>query len=253
MEFIKKYWWCFIIALIVVPIALNFILLVPAVTPIVGDNQTWLSFIGTLIGALASFAMIFFTAKTLEQNNQQLKEMKRQWEEDHRPHLYGRIVAYKHMYFYQIYNAGSKDAYNVSLKINSEFACQIPEDYKYIFDEMQQFPFFIQAGRPKNFILGKCSDIDNDWKDMDFSIEVTGTYNTIYQFHNTIPIKEFVNKHHAVILTPTEDALETIASGLVKPNTIPKHKDIQFSVESIAKSLETIVKNQYANGTEQDK
>lgn len=82
MEIIKKYWWCFIIALIVVPIALNFILLIPAFTPIVGDNQTWLSFIGTLIGALASFAMILFTAKTLEQNNQQLKEMRRQWDEE---------------------------------------------------------------------------------------------------------------------------------------------------------------------------
>ena len=253
MEIIKKYWWCFIIALIVVPIVLNFILLIPAFTPIVGDNQTWLSFIGTLIGALASFAMIFFTAKTLEQNKNQLEELKRQWEEDHRPHLYGRIVAYKHFYFYQIYNAGSMDAYNVSLKINSDFESQIPEDYKYIFKEMQDFPFFIQSGKPKNFILGKCSDIDKNWKDMDFNIEVSGTYNNIFSFHNVIPIKEFVNKHHAVILSPIEDALETIALGLVKPNTIPKHKDIQYSVESIAKSLETLVNNLSKDGTEQDK
>ena len=252
MEIIKKYWWCFIIALLVVPISLNFILLIPAFTPIVGDSQTWLSFIGSLIGALASFAMIFFTAKTLEQNNQQLNEMRRQWEEDHRPHLYGRIAAYKHMYFYQIYNAGSIDAYNVSLKINNEFSNQIPEEFKYIFKEMQDFPFFIQSGKSKNFILGKCSDIDNDWKDKDFNIEVFGTYNNHFEYHNTIPIKEFVNKHHAVILTPTEDALETIALGLVKPNTLPKHKDIQFSIESIAKSLEIIVKNM-SNGTEQDK
>ena len=253
MEIIKKYWWCFIIALIVVPIVLNFILLIPAFTPIVGDNQTWLSFIGTLIGALASFAMIFFTAKTLEQNKNQLEELKRQWEEDHRPHLYGRIVAYKHFYFYQIYNAGSMDAYNVSLKINSDFESQIPEDYKYIFKEMQDFPFFIQSGKPKNFILGKCSDIDKNWKDMDFNIEVSGTYNNIFSFHNVIPIKEFVNKHHAVILSPIEDALETIALGLVKPNTIPKQKDIQYSVESIAKSLETLVNNLSKDGTEQDK
>ena len=87
MEIIKKYWWCFMVALIGVPIALNFVLLIPAFTPIVGDNQVWLSFIGTLIGALASFAMVFFTAKTLEQNNQQLKEMKRQWDEEHMPYV----------------------------------------------------------------------------------------------------------------------------------------------------------------------
>lgn len=253
MEFLRKYWWCFILALFVVPIALNFILLIPAFTPIVGNNQTWLSFIGTLIGSLASFAMIFFTAKTLEQNKNQLDELKRQWDENHRPHLYGRIVAYKHFYFYQIYNAGSMDAYNVSLKINSDFESKIPEDHKYIFKEMQDFPFFIQSGKPKNFILGKCSDINKNWKDMDFNIEVSGTYNNLFSFHNIIPIKEFVNKHHAVILSPIEDALETIALGLVKPNTIPKHKDIQFSVESIAKSLKILVNNLSKDGTEQDK
>lgn len=63
MEILKKYWWCFLVALIAVPIGLNFILLIPAFTPIVGDNQIWLSFIGTLIGALASFVMIFLRQK----------------------------------------------------------------------------------------------------------------------------------------------------------------------------------------------
>lgn len=251
MKLLKKYWWCFLIALIAVPIGLNFILLIPAFTPIVGDNQVWLSFIGTLIGALASFVMIFFTAKTLEQNKEQLDELKRQWEEDHRPHLYGRIVAYKHSYFYQIYNAGSVDAYNVTLKINNEFTSQISDDLKYIFKEMQGYPFFIQAGKPKNFFFGQCSCIDKNWKDMDFNIEVSGTYNNIFEFNNVIPIKEFINKHHAVILTPTEDALETLALGLVKPNTNPKHQDIQYSIESISKSLEILV-NKLSDGTEQN-
>ena len=254
MEWIKKYWFWFIIiiGIVVIAILLNFILIIPAFTPIVGDNRDWLIFFATIIGASASFAMVFFTAKTLRQNEAQLKEMKRQWEADHRPHLYGRIIPYKHFYFYQIYNAGNLDAYNVSLAINDDFSKNIPEEYKYIFDEMQKFPFFVQAGKTKNFIIGKCSDIDNDWKDLDFIIDIKGKYNNIFEYHNEIPIKEFVNKHHAVVLTPTEDALETIALGLVKPNTIPKHKDIQYSIESIAKSLEILV-NHTINGTEQDK
>lgn len=87
MDYIRKYWWYFVIGFIIVPIILNVILLIPAFTPIVGDNTVWLSFFGSLIGALASFVMIFFTAKTLEQNKQQLEELRRQWNEEHLPYL----------------------------------------------------------------------------------------------------------------------------------------------------------------------
>lgn len=134
MEFIKKYWWCFIIALIVVPIALNFILLVPAVTPIVGDNQTWLSFIGTLIGALASFAMIFFTAKTLEQNREQLDELKRQWKEEHTPCLSCQLIPYSDHFLIQVINTSCVSAHNVSLTVNSTVQRKI-----YLFDELCSF------------------------------------------------------------------------------------------------------------------
>ncbi|MDE6304656.1 MAG: DUF4231 domain-containing protein [Paramuribaculum sp.] len=119
MEFIRKYWWCFIIALIVVPIALNFILLIPAFTPIVGDNQTWLSFIGTLIGALASFVMIFFTAKTLKQNEEQLNELKRQWKEEHTPYLSCQLIAKSDKFLLRVLNSSNVTANSVKIIIES--------------------------------------------------------------------------------------------------------------------------------------
>lgn len=134
MEIIKKYWWCFIIALIVVPIALNFILLIPAFTPIVGNNQTWLSFIGTLIGALASFAMIFFTAKTLEQNREQLDELKRQWEEEHIPSLSSQLIPYDDHFMLQILNTSNVTAYDVSLKLSTTIQRKI-----LLFDDLCSF------------------------------------------------------------------------------------------------------------------
>jgi len=73
MEILKKYWWCFLLALIVVPIILNFVLLIPAFTDIVGNNTTWLNFFGSLIGALASFVMIFLRLKLLNRINYNLK------------------------------------------------------------------------------------------------------------------------------------------------------------------------------------
>lgn len=142
MEFIRKYWWCFIIALIVVPIALNFILLIPAFTPIVGDNQIWLSFIGTLIGALASFAMIFFTAKTLEQNEKQLTELKRQWKEEHTPYLSCQLIAKSDKFLLRVLNSSNVTANRV--KINIDSVLFNPKDsgkayIPYNFDNLKNF------------------------------------------------------------------------------------------------------------------
>lgn len=134
MEFIKKYWWCFIIALVLVPIALNFILLIPAFTPIVGNNQTWLSFFGALIGALASFAMIFFTAKTLEQNREQLDELKRQWKEEHTPSLSCQLIPYDDHFMLQILNTSNVTAYDLSIRLSTTIQLKI-----FLFDELCSF------------------------------------------------------------------------------------------------------------------
>lgn len=142
MDIIKKYWWCFIIALIIVPIALNFILLIPAFTPIVGDNQTWLSFIGTLIGALTSFVMIFFTAKTLEQNEKQLNELKRQWKEEHTPYLSCQLIPKSDKFLLRILNSSNTTADRVKLNINSNlYKPKDPNDalILYNFDKLKDF------------------------------------------------------------------------------------------------------------------
>ncbi len=142
MDILKKYWWCFIIALIIVPVALNFILLIPAFTPIVGDNQTWLSFIGSLIGALASFAMIFFTAKTLEQNREQLDELKRQWKEEHTPYLSCQLVAKSDKFLLRIINSSNTTADRVKLDIDTHlYNPKEPNDAltPYNFDKLKDF------------------------------------------------------------------------------------------------------------------
>ena len=135
MDIIKKYWWCFLLALIVVPISLNFILLIPAFKPVVGDNANWLSFLGTLIGALASFAMIFFTAKTLEQNENQLNELKRQWEEEHSPYLSCQLIASDNHFKLRILNSASVVADRVSISISNNL-----EDHNILrFDKLADF------------------------------------------------------------------------------------------------------------------
>ncbi|MBO5061109.1 MAG: hypothetical protein J6C31_00555 [Prevotella sp.] len=254
MNFLKKYWWRFIIAVIVIPVITNFILLIPTFTPIVGDNTSWLSFFGSFIGAIASFVMIFFTTKTLEQNEKQLNELRRQWNETNRPRLYGRISCYQHAFYLEIYNAGSQDANCVEVKINADFYNNIQAEFKYIYDSMVEAPFYVKAGHSVNFFIGVCREINDLWKNLSFNIEITGTYNNQFPLNISLPIKHFINKNYMVVRTPMEKALEDISEGLVRPHLVSKPKAIQIYIRSIAESLEKIT--QYIaskNGTEQDK
>lgn len=142
MDIIKKYWWCFLLALIVIPICLNFILLIPAFTPVVGDNAKWLSFLGSFIGSLASFAMIFFTAKTLEQNEDQLNELKRQWKEEHTPYLSCQLIAKSDKFLLRILNSSNTTAEKVILNIDSNLFSPKDANNAYIpyhFNELKDF------------------------------------------------------------------------------------------------------------------
>ena len=54
----RKYWWVFFI-IILAPIILNFILQIPALTTIVGNDVDWLSFWGGYLGAVLSSLVAF--------------------------------------------------------------------------------------------------------------------------------------------------------------------------------------------------
>lgn len=62
-----------IIAIILIPIAINFLLLIHSFTPIVGDNKNWLSFfsgyLGAVIGAGISLFVMFKTFQNTKREN----------------------------------------------------------------------------------------------------------------------------------------------------------------------------------------
>ena len=78
--------WAVVVALgvIVFPLLLNWLLLRDAIAPVVGDSVTWLTFWPVYLSAIASFGMIYFTYRSLQENRKQLEEIKRQREEDER-------------------------------------------------------------------------------------------------------------------------------------------------------------------------
>ena len=74
---LKKYWWVLIVA-IVAPIILNFVLLCPAITPIVGNNVEWLSFWGGYLGAIISSSISFIILAIQYKQNHNENETNRQ-------------------------------------------------------------------------------------------------------------------------------------------------------------------------------
>ena len=61
---------------------------------VAGKPETWIAFWPSYLSAIASFGMIALTAiallfnnETLRNNKEQLDEMKRQWEEEHKPNV----------------------------------------------------------------------------------------------------------------------------------------------------------------------
>lgn len=82
------HWILFILFwLLVFPYILNKLILIDSYWNIVGGPKEWLVFWPSYLSALASAVMIAYTAMTLKNNKEQLDELKRQWDEEHKPNV----------------------------------------------------------------------------------------------------------------------------------------------------------------------
>lgn len=102
-----------IIVILAFPILLNYLILQPAHFPVVGEPVNWLMFWPTYIGAFASIGMILFTYKTLKHNKEQLNEIKRQWEEEHKPEIVAYLVGHNNYFYLCVKNISKSSAKNI--------------------------------------------------------------------------------------------------------------------------------------------
>jgi len=73
--FLKEYWWAILIRL-GAPVLLNFIIFIPAFSPIVGGSPDWLSFYGSYIGlVIASLITLYVLYKQLQHNHEDNKKL----------------------------------------------------------------------------------------------------------------------------------------------------------------------------------
>lgn len=75
--FLKEYWWVILIRL-GAPVLLNFIIFIPAFSPIVGGSSDWLSFYGSYIGlVIASLITLYVLYKQLQHNHEDNEKTRR--------------------------------------------------------------------------------------------------------------------------------------------------------------------------------
>lgn len=97
MELIKKYWWV-ILVIMSLPIMLNFILIIPAFTKVVGNDAEWLSFwsgyLGAIISSIAAFVILYVQRRDNELQNTQ-NRVENQKENENNRHLQLNILRYQ--------------------------------------------------------------------------------------------------------------------------------------------------------------
>ncbi len=223
---------------ILFPFILNWILLKEAVVPVVGDGTTWLAFWPVYLSSIASFGMIFFTYRSLQQNIKQNEELRMLRIEDERARLAFSIIVYQTSFMLKIRNVGKSDVYNAVINFNEDFLNELMnEKYEEAFRQLSS-PFFIEAGTSRHLFIGFCQDVNDAWKNKKVVIKMTGKYNDYYSINEEIDMSLFLNKTFMLVQGDLETTMSCIKKGLIVQNSL--HKPIQQSMEMIAKSISNI-------------
>lgn len=177
---LEKYWWIlFIIVIILIPIVLNCVIKIPAQFEFVGKDTDWLDFWVSYISAIASFAMVFITWFTLKQNQEQITELKRQWNELNTPKVYCSFEKDKEFLLLVLSNPTSIVATNVhvSIKTSGITETKMFNEYTAL---LKNTIFTISPLQKKYINLYIPAYIEGDYKEkyMDVTVEIDNRKDT---------------------------------------------------------------------------
>ena len=220
------------------PFALNWLLLRKAIVPVVGDGATWLSFWPVYLSAIASFGMIFFTYRSLQQNKMQIEELRLQREEDERARLVFSVVVYQTAFMLKISNMGKRNVFNAIINFNEDFLSELIEKrFQKGFRQMSN-PFFVEVGASKYLYIGHCPDVNTAWKDKHVVIKIKGSYNNTYDIDEELDMNWFLDRSFIVVQGDLETTMSYMKKGLIVQND--SYMPVQKSLDIIAKSIRNV-------------
>ena len=226
------------------PFFLNWIIQKDAFSPIVGDRAMWLSFWPVYLSAIASFGMIYFTYRSLQQNKKQLEEMRLQREEEERARLVFSVIVYEHAFMLKISNIGKRNVYDATIMFNEEFLNDLLEDrFQEGYRQLSK-SFFVEARTSRYLYIGWCQDINDAWKNKHVVIKMKGSYNGVYTIDEELNMNMFLDKTFIVVQGDLETTAGHIKKGLIVQNNsyMPVQKSLDYIAKSI-KNVETSLKN----------
>ena len=227
-----------VFACAIFPFFLYWVLNLKVLVPVVGDSTIWLSFWPGYLSAIASFGMIYFTYRSLQQNKKQLEEMKAQREEEERARLVFSVIVYQTAFMLKISNIGKRNVYNAVIHFNEEFLNELIEErFQKSYRQLSK-PFFVEAGSSKYLYIGFCADVNAAWKNKNVVIRMKGLYNDRYKIDEELCMSMFLDKTFMVVKGDLETTMGYIKKGLVVQND--SYMPIQKSLNQIAKSIKNI-------------
>ena len=220
-EWLKKYWsiLAMVVFLLVLPLLINLCYRLESDCSELHAPSAWATFWATYLAAIASFAMVFITWLTLkknkeqndailQQNKDQLNEMKRQWENEHRPYL--EVYQLKDNIYtnerriIEFVNLGLSTATNIKFSIDKAAISQLSDSGKEIvksfgnWDIFSLFPretriFTLHEQKNGNYYIGGRSVSKSDFylfvkyiNDNHGQIKISGMYNNKYHFDSVL-------------------------------------------------------------------
>jgi len=87
-----------------------------------GQNKATADFIlfwANILTAAVSLSMVIVTAKSVELNENQLNELKRQWEEEHKPYLSCHLIVHRNIFRLCVTNSSNVVAKDVHVSIDN--------------------------------------------------------------------------------------------------------------------------------------
>lgn len=215
----RDLWILFVIFVILIPIGINIIvgMKTPFNFPIVGASKDWLMFWATYSSAVASFMMVWYTSKTLKQNDKQLEVIKKQWEAEHTPEIFASLIRSKDKGFIRIMNVSNISIKNLKIEITQD-----PDEI--IRTSMVNYDQFKANIRNSTFAIEPHGKID---------IEFIPRLYLDEKYTGTITLKFSFNEgYENVVVIPFEQML-LVDSEIV-------HNDYRNHLEEISSSLKTL-------------
>lgn len=199
-NFFKKYWWIvFSAVIILIPIALNWFIRMPAHFKFVGNDTDWLMFWVSYISAIASFAMVFITWFTLKQNREQITELKKQWKEQNTPKVFCSLEKDNGSLFLVLSNPTPNVATNVHVNIKS-YGIKETELFSKYTTLLEKTFFTISPLQKKYIDLYISAYIEGDYSEkyIDVTVEINNkkdTYRLYLQEINLIKSTNSITNH----------------------------------------------------------